>query len=176
MCAGGACTIGACNANFANCDGQAMNGCEVNLQTDRTNCGACGNTCETGRVCVMGACSLQPLYHGWSSPIAGCLTTSYNATAPTNLGGTYPYNTGDSNACRAWKLAATVCTTQPQPYSDNNNWQCPVSGGFTDPVFGTYCLRTGQYACSTCPGACNAQCAYNPLSLRDCAGSERAQP
>jgi hypothetical protein len=175
MCAGGACSIGMCNANFANCDGQAMNGCEVNLQTDRTHCGACGNTCPTGRVCIMGACASQPLYRGWTSPIPGCRTDTYNTTAPTNLGGTYPFITGDSNACRAWKLAATVCTTQPQAYVDNNNWQCPVSGGFTDPVFGTYCLRTGQYSCSTCPGACNAQCAYNPLSLRDCAGSERAQ-
>ena len=71
MCAGGACTIGMCNANFANCDGQAMNGCEVNLQSDRTNCGACGNACDTGRVCIMGACSLQPLYRGLTSPIPG---------------------------------------------------------------------------------------------------------
>lgn len=69
-----------------------------------------------------------------------------------------------------------MCTTQPTAYADNNNWQCPNSGSFTDPVFGTYGLRTSQYACSTCPGACNAACSYTPLSLRDCAGSERSQP
>jgi hypothetical protein len=127
--------------------------------------------------CVSGACTAWPPYHGWTSPIAGCSTTSYNTTATTALGGSYPYNTGDSNACRAWKLAATVCTTQPTMYTDANNWTCPVSGGFTDPVFGTYCRPTStQYACSTCPGACNAGCSYNPLSLRNCTNNEVNQP
>ncbi|MEZ4392777.1 MAG: MXAN_6577-like cysteine-rich protein [Polyangiales bacterium] len=176
MCAAGACTIGACNADYADCDGAAMNGCEAALQTDRMNCGACGNACDPGRVCVSGVCTTQPLYHGWTSPLAGCDTSSYNATATTNLGGRYPYNTGDSLACRAWKLAATICTTEPTAYSGTSNWYCPMSGGFTDPVFGTYCPRASQYACSTCPGACNAGCAYNPLSLRNCSGSEQAQP
>jgi hypothetical protein len=118
----------------------------------------------------------QPLYHGWTSPLPGCLTTGDNATGPTARGGTYPYNTGDRNACRAWKLAATVCTTPPTLYSDTNNWQRPMSGGFTDLVFGTYCPRAGQYACSTCPGACDAQCSHNPLALRNCIGSEASQP
>jgi hypothetical protein len=116
------------------------------------------------------------LYHGWVSPIAGCLTTSHDAELPTILGGTYPYNTGDTDACRAWKLAATVCTTEPTLYSDATNWTCPASGGFTDPVFGTFCMSPStQYACSTCPGACNAMCLYRPLSLRNCSGTEAAQ-
>ena len=115
-------------------------------------------------------------YHGWASPIAGCTTTGYTTTAPTALGGTYPFNTGDSNACRAWKLAATVCTTMPVMYFDTNNWTCPASGGFTDPAFGTYCMPPGvQYSCSTCPAACNATCIYTPLSLRNCSGAETAQ-
>ena len=47
---------------------------------------------------------------------------------------------------------------------------------FTDPVFGTYCASAGnQYACSDCYGACNASCIYNPLSLRNCSGSETTQ-
>jgi len=96
--------------------------------------------------------------------------------ARTNLGGFYPFNTGDSNACRAWKLAATVCTTMPLAYAGMENWSCAASGGFTDLLFGTYCAVPNQYSCSTCPGACNAACIYNPLSLRDCAGREADQP
>jgi hypothetical protein len=131
-------------------------------------------TCTTtGAATIVGSCSV--LYHGWPSPIGGCSTTSYNSIAPTVLGGYYPYNAGDSNACRAWKLAATVCNSQPIAYSDNNNWTCPSSGGFSDPSFGTYCSTATQYSCSTCPGLCNAQCAYNPLSLRNCYGTETSQ-
>ena len=117
------------------------------------------------------------LYHGWVSPIAGCLTDSFNTTTATALGGAYPYNAGANAACRAWKLAATVCTTEPVMYIDTTNWMCPTSGGFTDPMFGTYCPAANQFSCSTCPGACNAgmTCAHNPLSLRNCMGLETTQ-
>jgi hypothetical protein len=53
------------------------------------------------------------LYHGYTSPITDCSTTSFNATQATENGGVYPYNTGDSPACMAWKLAATICNTAP---------------------------------------------------------------
>jgi hypothetical protein len=149
----------------------------VDTQRSAAHCGACGNTCNSA-YCGGGQCNGAPaLYHGWSSPIAGCLTGGYNATAATSLGGVYPYNVGDSPACRAWKLAATVCNSQPTQYVDADNWQCPSSGGFTDPVFGTYCAVASQYSCSTCPGYCNAgNCSYGPISLRNCAGQETRQP
>ena len=176
---GNACLAGqSCNAGVCQCPtGQTvcLGACTPTL-TDPLNCGMCNLACPAGQGCVAGMCSSQRLYHGWTSPIPGCLTTSYNTTAATNLGGRYPYNTGDSNACRAWKLAATVCTTQPAAYTDNANFSCPNSGGFTDPVFGTYCAVANQFSCSGCPGACNAACIYNPLSLRNCGGSETAQP
>ena len=169
VCTNGTC---ACPAGQVVCHGAC-----ANTQSDPLNCGMCNLACPSGMACVAGMCSANPLYHGWACPIAGCSTSSYSTTAATNLGGRYPYNIGDSNACRAWKLAATVCTTQPTLYTDTNNWQCPVSGGFTDPVFGTFCRpATTQYVCSTCPGACNASCSYNPLSIRNCSGSESAQP
>ena len=133
--------------------------------------------CAAGLFCVRGACgTMPPLYHGWASPIADCTTAGYNTTAATNLGGTYPFNTGDTAACRAWKLAATICTTEPVAYFGNDNWQCAASGGFTDPVFGTYCAAANQFSCSTCPAACNAgACRGGSNTLRNCGGSETAQ-
>ncbi len=64
-CNGGVCTIGACNAGFANCDGLVVNGCEINLQNDPTHCGSCPNACNlanasqlcNGGVCKIGACN-----------------------------------------------------------------------------------------------------------------------
>jgi len=120
------------------------------------------------------------LYHGYPCPIANCSTASYNATAATSNGGVFPYNTGDSAACQAWKLAATVCTTAPTSFSGQNDWTCPSSGGFTDPLFGTFCpvnasvAGTEQIICSDCFGICNAGagCTYNPLSMKACGGKE----
>ena len=98
--------------------------------------------------------------------------------APTPLGGSYPYNTGDSAPCRAWKLAATVCTTMPVPYgTDMLDFSCAHSGGFTDVLFGTFCASSAmpQYACSDCSSSCNAGgCSHGPVSLRNCTGTETA--
>jgi len=126
---------------------------------------------------VLEQATCQTLYHGWTSPVAGCSTTAgYSATEATADGGYFPYITGDSPACKAWKLAATICTTPPSDYSVGSNFFCANSGGFTDPVFGTFCAVSSQYVCTGCPEACNAQCRYAPMSLRNCAGQEANQP
>ncbi|HYP99386.1 MAG TPA: hypothetical protein VER96_12015 [Polyangiaceae bacterium] len=43
-CVDAKCTI-TCDANFADCDGQAANGCEKDVSRDINNCGGCGKTC-----------------------------------------------------------------------------------------------------------------------------------
>ena len=62
-CTNGACVVSACNANFADCNTNAGDGCEVNKQTDNNNCGACGTVCNGGKVCQAGAC-VNPSVHG----------------------------------------------------------------------------------------------------------------
>ena len=61
-CTAGNCTIVVCNPGFADCDGVAANGCEVNTQTDLHNCGGCGNVCNsahaTGEACTAGNCTI----------------------------------------------------------------------------------------------------------------------
>ncbi len=56
-CDNGTCTVVACNAGFADCDGNPSNGCETNTSNDSNNCGACGNKCSTGQTCVSGTCT-----------------------------------------------------------------------------------------------------------------------
>jgi len=121
--------------------------------------------------------------------VPGCDTNGYDMTEPTINGGRFPFKLGDSLACKAWKLAATVCSTPPLSYnSDTNgtgdrswNFQCR-SGGFAafDRVsggsFGEFCFVADQYICTGCPGACNAQCSFagsNPsMTMRGCNGGE----
>ena len=45
VCQGGVCGAPACLPGYGDCDGAAANGCEQDLTTDVSNCGACGNAC-----------------------------------------------------------------------------------------------------------------------------------
>jgi hypothetical protein len=58
-CAGGVCGF-TCNTGFANCDANAVNGCETNTTNNVQNCGACGNVCPTPAggtaTCTNGVC------------------------------------------------------------------------------------------------------------------------
>ena len=56
-CNNSACTISMCNSGFGDCDNNSANGCEVNLSTDPNNCGGCGNTCGSNKVCSNAQCT-----------------------------------------------------------------------------------------------------------------------
>ena len=60
LCETGLCAI-SCNEGFDDCDGNVDNGCETPITT-RHDCGACGNACESGQICVDGACGVDPNY------------------------------------------------------------------------------------------------------------------
>lgn len=53
-CTNGACGYLKCLPNWADCDGDASNGCETDLY-DPNNCGGCGNVCETSEGCQVDA-------------------------------------------------------------------------------------------------------------------------
>lgn len=55
-CVNGNCTVGTCNAGFANCNNSPFDGCETNTNTSNTNCGGCGNVCTAGTTCQNGTC------------------------------------------------------------------------------------------------------------------------
>jgi len=63
-CTGGMCAL-TCTAGFADCDGNATNGCEVDTRTSATHCGGCGRTCMlanataacAGSLCAVSACT-----------------------------------------------------------------------------------------------------------------------
>ncbi len=68
-CASGRCGF-TCAARWADCDGNASNGCEVNLDADARNCGACGRACALANAtaaCVSGACRVATCASGWGN-------------------------------------------------------------------------------------------------------------
>jgi hypothetical protein len=63
-CTQGQCGIGTCDPNYADCNKDPKDGCEVNLLTDNQNCKTCGNKCPVNTpACSNGVC------------VAGCTGT-----------------------------------------------------------------------------------------------------
>ena len=60
-CSQGVCGSPSCNAGYADCDGNPANGCEAHIAFDSANCGACGNACAAGLVCLAGVCKVPAL-------------------------------------------------------------------------------------------------------------------
>jgi len=55
--------VAACSGGFGNCNATAADGCEVNLATNTSHCGRCGNACVVGSnataTCAAGACGIS---------------------------------------------------------------------------------------------------------------------
>jgi hypothetical protein len=54
-CARGSCSY-ACAEGTADCNGLDRDGCETDIENDRTSCGACGRACGMTELCESGAC------------------------------------------------------------------------------------------------------------------------
>jgi len=68
-CVGGACRVAACDGGYADCDGSAVNGCEVAVADDPAHCGACGHACALANaagVCALGACAVGACAAGFA--------------------------------------------------------------------------------------------------------------
>jgi len=55
-CEAGKISIAQCSNGYSDCDGQVVNGCEVDLMSDDENCGSCGNICAASESCGLGFC------------------------------------------------------------------------------------------------------------------------
>ena len=109
-CTAGACVLG-CSAGYADCDGDYTTGCEVDLNTDAANCGACNAPCTGSYVCIGGTCVPPP---------AGTLDQSfpYDPTSTTTIGVAGPVYqtyvasiTGSLGQVAFWNAQGGGCST-----------------------------------------------------------------
>ncbi len=69
-CSTGSCVLGACAAGYQNCDGDPSNGCEADVASSTTSCGACGRACVAPNGvsgCTAGVCGLLACNPGWAN-------------------------------------------------------------------------------------------------------------
>ncbi|HKO50836.1 MAG TPA: hypothetical protein VJV79_24115 [Polyangiaceae bacterium] len=84
LCLDGECEVKGCTGTFADCNGNASDGCETNTSTSQTHCGACtgvGTNCDSAFAnasgqCVSGVCGLKMCATNYSNcdgmPSNGC--------------------------------------------------------------------------------------------------------
>jgi len=149
-CAAGACGA-ACEAGFADCDGDASNGCEASLE-GAAHCGRCGARCEvptplcgtTGgaRACVDG-CAAGEVRCGMS-----CVVTASDAANCGACGSVCP--TGAACA-----MGACVCPSGQM----NCGGACAATGASCAVGVGA-CMRTGTVVCAAM--GTGTQCSVTP--------------
>jgi hypothetical protein len=158
-CVAGICGVGTCTQGFADCDGVASNGCEVDLQNTATHCGACGTACtalpNATPACAAGQCVPQ------------CQAGFANCDGASANGCEVPLNTASNcGACGG------VCTP-PNGTGSCSTGSCQVVGcapGFADcNLNATDGCEANLASASTC-GSCSNTCG-GPNAMYQCVGS-----
>jgi cysteine-rich repeat protein len=160
-CTGTNCILN-CNPGFADCDGDAANGCEIDTNASLEHCGACnasaanpstGTTCGTGAVCVAGGsgrvcrCSLGGSPGG--GEVCDRTGTNYNGSSCDNTTGNCQLTCSpqradcDSNVTNGCEINLTVP-------SDTNCGACSTNAlGVSIPNSPNNCSNVPTAATST---------------------------
>ncbi len=114
-CASGMCGL-TCTAGFGNCDGNAANGCETNVQTDGSHCGMCGRACMgSGNTCTAGMCTMGTCPTGRAdcdgNTMNGCETDTTGDLMNCGACGTRCMTANGTPSCTMGACATASCNT-----------------------------------------------------------------
>lgn len=149
------CALGACNANFGNCNMNALDGCEANLQADSANCGACGRSCPIGQVCSMGACAAV-CRAGLSNCGGSCRDLAADPSHCGICGASCPAGGPNQSAVCSAARCALVCDANFNDCNRNGADGCEVD------------LRINSAHCGACGNVCNFANAVGTCSAGSC--------
>jgi len=144
----GACKVASCTAGWADCNGNAADGCEQDVFTTLANCGGCGTACTIANgtgVCEMGVCK-----------VATCTTGFGNCDGAATNGCEQQLNTvahcGACGTACSPANAAGDCST-----GTCKTGTCNTGFGNCDGLDGNGCeinLQTNIDNCNTCGNKC----------------------
>ncbi len=161
-CISGVCSPVTCDSGYANCNGLASDGCEVNTQTSTSNCGGCGTVCDLDHTnthsCVAGSCRVATCDSGYGNCNGthsdGCeISLSSDPSNCGLCGKACQAPNVDSYTCQAGLCGIDDCTGA---YDDCNG------------SFGDGCETNTDTNVSHC-GACNSECNLNHTEIHNCA-------
>lgn len=161
-CAAGACVVTSCAEGFADCDGNAANGCEVTPTSDIAHCGGCGWACARANAnvaCIGGECQ----FVGCQAPYGNCDDDATNG-CEVDLSHEVNHCGACRQRCALWSATAEcrmgACTVAScaAGFGDCNG----------DPSDG---CETSTLTSSRHCGRCNAVCPAPPGLSASCAAS-----
>ncbi|MBL8604803.1 MAG: hypothetical protein JNK72_22945 [Myxococcales bacterium] len=162
VCRGGSCAIGTCNAGFADCDGNAANGCETNTNTSLSACGMCGRVCNTANgtpVCTNGACGVGACDTGFANcdnnAANGCeVVVQSDIRNCGSCGRVCPTPSNGSAVCTLGQCGIGTCTSGTADCDNNTANGCETN------------TNTSVLNC----GACGRTCPTLPNASTTCTG------
>ena len=120
-CNAGICTAGACISGWLDCNSNSADGCEINPNTDASNCGLCGKVCSAQNITP--SCSGGNCNGTCNSGYADCDSNKQTNGCETNI----TNNVSNCGSC------GIVCSSQnitPSCFGGNCNGTC--NSGYAD--------------------------------------------
>ncbi len=154
FCSGGTCAISTCSVGWMDCNGLAVDGCEVATDSDPANCGSCGYNCKRAHV-QSSVCQNSQCINTCAMPYMDCNGDTSDGCED---------NTGnDPNHCGGCGFMSNCTNALPNTNSDGcaggvcSIGNCNTDWSDCDGMVKDGCEVNTQFDSSNC-GQCNYDC------------------